>query len=184
MGEGSSNTRITDSVSTGETQQSGEPTETENSFAGQAVGQIEALVESFRTGKVSKLQTIFKIAQIIAGEPSGDEQLKSDSLERYAITLDGIEALSAKADEHGQWFSDPILGKRKDDSGGRDKGHEQFDRDNSANAHTSDVDDFFEQLSHGNVPQGGDDDLGGGSSSDESSINDHCGTHGACFSSI
>jgi hypothetical protein len=109
--EGSSNTRTSDSVVTGTTQQSGEPQSTESSFAGSAVEQIEALVESFRTKGITKLQTIFKIGQIIAGERDGDEQLKSDSLERYASTLNGIEALSAKSDEHGLRFTDPILGK-------------------------------------------------------------------------
>ena len=64
-GEGPSNTRVTDSITTGMPQQSGESQDDEgNTFAGQAVEHIEALVESFRTGKIKKSQTIFKIGQI------------------------------------------------------------------------------------------------------------------------
>ena len=122
-GEGPSHsTRLTDSITTGTTQQSGESQdEGGNTFAGQAVEQMEALVESFRTGKVKKSQTIFKIGQILAAEPTGDEQLKSDALEQYASTLDGIEALAAQSVEHGKRFTDPLLKKRKDihDDGSR-----------------------------------------------------------------
>src|SRR5882762_6717680 len=74
------------SVTLGTTERSGETQrpEPENSFAGEAVRQIESLVESFRTGKSKKPQTIFEIGQVLAAQSSGDEQLKSDSLDRYA----------------------------------------------------------------------------------------------------
>ena len=108
-GEGSSSTRVTDSVTIGTIQQSGEPQEDENTFAGETVRQIETLVESFRTGKNTKPQTIFKIGQLIAAEQIGDEQSKLDSLERYASTLDSIETLAAELVKHGQRFIDPVL---------------------------------------------------------------------------
>ena len=84
-GEGSSSSRIEDSVTVGTT-----------------VRQIEALVESFRTGKNTKPQTIFKIGQILAAERIGDEQSRFDSLKRYASTLDSVEALSVELAKHGQ----------------------------------------------------------------------------------
>ena len=96
-GEGSSSTRIADSATIGTTQQSGESQEDEGTFAGETVRQIETLVESFRTGKNTKPQTIFKISQLIAAEQIGDEQSKLDSLERYASTLDSIETLAAES---------------------------------------------------------------------------------------
>src|ERR1700678_526949 len=79
MGERLSN-RIPDSITPGTTQHTEENQEVGNSFAREAVGQIETLVESFRTGKTKKSQTIFKIGQILATESTEDEQLKSDAL--------------------------------------------------------------------------------------------------------
>jgi hypothetical protein len=67
--------------------------------------------------KATKSQTIYKISQILAAESTGDEQLKLDSLDRYASTLDRIEALAAKSNERGLRFTSPILGKRKYDLG-------------------------------------------------------------------
>ena len=81
--EGSSSTRGPDSVTVGTTQQSGQSQEEEITFAGETVGQIETLIESFRTGNSTKTQTIIKINQILAGEQIGDERSKLDSLERY-----------------------------------------------------------------------------------------------------
>ena len=113
LGEGSSRTGASDSITPATTQQSGElQTEGNVTFAGQAVEQIQAFVESFRTGKIRKSQAIFKIGQVLAAE-SGDEQLKSDALEQYSSTLDGIEALSVKSHEHGERLVNPLLGKRK-----------------------------------------------------------------------
>ena len=66
-------------------------------FAGEIVHQIKAIVESFRVGKIKKSQAIFQIGQILAAEPTGDDKLKSNSLDRYAATLDGIEALTAES---------------------------------------------------------------------------------------
>ena len=146
-GEGSSSTRITDSVTVGTTQQSAGSQEEQNTFAGETVGQIETIVESFRTGKNSKPQTIFKIGQILAAEQVGDEQSRIDSLERYASTLDSIEALAAESVKHGQRFINPVLGKRKeviDDGSGR---HETVDGGVTRVANPIDFDDFIERLS-------------------------------------
>lgn len=94
VGEGLSRVGVSDSATPATTQQSGESqAEGVTTFAGQTVEQIEALVESFRTGKLKKSQTVFKISQILAAEPTGDEQLKADSLEQYASILDRIEAV-------------------------------------------------------------------------------------------
>ena len=120
-GEGSSSARGTDSVTVGTTQQSGDSQGEENTFAGEIVRQIEAIVESFRTEKSTKPQAIFKIGQVLATEQTGDEQSKLDSLERYASTLDNIEALSAQSAKHGQRFVDPVLGKRKEVTSDGDK---------------------------------------------------------------
>jgi hypothetical protein len=144
-GEGSSSGDVS-SVAIDTTQRSGGERAEETTFAGEAVRQIESLVESFRTGKAKKLQTIFEIRQILANEPSGSNQGKSDSLDRYASTLDGIEALSAQSDRHGAYLSGSALGKRKvtsGDGGGR-----------SEESHGSDpaipppsLDDFVQRLS-------------------------------------
>ena len=180
-GEGPSTTRVTDSITTGTPQQSGESQEDEgNTFAGQAVGQMEALVESFRTGKIKKSQTIFKIGQILASE-SGDEQIKSDSLERYSSTLDGIEALAAHSDEHGKRFTDPLSRKRKDINDDGNRRHETPIGDTTGSTLPIDVDNFFGRVPEGDIPHLGDNDPGDPdeSSSDESS-NDtsNANTHG------
>ena len=57
MGEGTSS-GIADSITTGSTQQTGETQDKESPFAGEAVGQIEALGESFATGSAKKSITI------------------------------------------------------------------------------------------------------------------------------
>ena len=96
LGEGSSCVGASDSTTPATTQQSGESqSEGITTFAGQTVEQTEALVESFRTGKLKKSQTVFKIGQILAAETTGDEQLKDDSLKQYASILEGIKAHSA-----------------------------------------------------------------------------------------
>jgi hypothetical protein len=92
---------FTDSLTTGPTQRSiEEPTE-EGLFAGETVRHIETIVESFRTNKIKKSQAIYKIGRALASEPTGDDELKSDSLERYAATLNGIEALASQSVKHG-----------------------------------------------------------------------------------
>ena len=111
--ERSSSPRIADSVTVGTTQQLGESQGEETTFARETVRQIEALIESFRTGKDTKTQTIFKIGQILAAEQIGDEQSKFDSLERYASTLNSIETLSTESAENGQRFIDPVLGNER-----------------------------------------------------------------------
>ena len=170
LGEGSSRTGASDSTTLATTQQSGElQTEGNATFAGQAVEQIQAIVESFRTGKIRKSQAIFKIGQVLAAE-SGDEQLKSDALEQYSSTLEGIEVLSVKSHEHGNRFVDPLLGKRKSVPGDGGERHEVPDGDNAGTAHPINVDDFLDGIPEGVNPQLGDNDSGGGgSSSDESS---------------
>jgi hypothetical protein len=103
----SSSSRDFSSLTADTTQHSGEP---ENE-TGEVVQQIEALVESFRVGKTKKSDTIFRIGQILADEPTGNEQLKSDSLERFASTLDGIKSIAAKLNRHGMRIAPTILGK-------------------------------------------------------------------------
>ena len=144
-GEGSSS-RISDSVTIGTTQRSGEE-ENENSFAGEIVGQIESVVESFRTGSIKKAQAIFKIGEIITRDPRGDEQIKSDSLDKYAITLDEIETLATQSNERGLRYFDSSLGKRKDNPDEGNQRHEELDRDNAGVTNPIDVDGFFQGLS-------------------------------------
>jgi hypothetical protein len=69
------------SVTVDTSQQSRDEQAGESTFAGEAVRQIEALVESFRTGKIKKSESIHRIGRILADQPTGSEQLKSDSLE-------------------------------------------------------------------------------------------------------
>ena len=172
VGEGSSCTGASDSATLATTQQSGESqAEGNTAFAGQAVEQIQALVESFRTGKIKKSQAIFKIGQILSAE-SGDEQFKSDALEQYASTLDGIEALSAKSHEHGDQIVDPSHRKGRNVPGDGGEQHEAPDGDNAGAIYPVNVDDFIGGLPKRVTSQLGDDDSGGGSSSDESSDDD------------
>jgi hypothetical protein len=110
-------------------------------------------VETFRTGKVKKPQAIFKIGQILAGDPGGDERLKSESLDRYASTLDGIEAQAAQSDQHGIHLTSPLLGKRKDGSGDGSRRHEQLDRRNPGDGEHVDVDGFLEGISKDDLPE-------------------------------
>ena len=167
IGEGSSSSRDPESVTVGTTQQSGESQEEEITFARQTVEQIEALVESFRTGKSSKPQAIFKIGQILAGEQIGDERSKLDSLERYASTLDSIETHLARSVKHGERFIDPVLGKRKEVTADADKRHESFDGNTAGVTNPVDVNDFIERLFKKDASRYGDDDSGGESSSSE-----------------
>ena len=97
--------RPTASRDTTNTTSSNQPTvesqEHELTFAGEAVKQIEPIIELFRTDKIKKSQAILRIGQILAAEPTGNEHLKSSALEQYAATLDRIEALTASANKHG-----------------------------------------------------------------------------------
>ena len=166
-GEGSSSTRGPDSDTVGTTRQSGESQEEENTFAGETVRQIETLVESFRTGKSTKSQTIVKIGQVLAKEQIGDEQSKLDSLERYASTLDSIETHSAQTAKHGERLVDPVLGKRKEVTTDGDKRYESFDGDTARTTNHVDLDNFVERLSKDGISQHADDDSGGESSNGE-----------------
>jgi hypothetical protein len=127
------------------TQQSGG--DTENSFATEAVQQIETVVESFRTNGIEKPQAIFKIGQILAADPRGDEKQKSESLARYASTLDGIETLASKSNERGLRLSNTALGKRKEVPGDGSQRHGEPSRDNAEPSQTVDVDDFLHGIS-------------------------------------
>jgi hypothetical protein len=109
----SSSSRDFSSITVDTAQQSTDEQSGEITFAGEVVRQIEALVESFHTGKTKKSQTIFKIGQVLENKPGENEQLKSDSLNGYLATLDGIEALAAQSDRHGTHVSGSALGKRK-----------------------------------------------------------------------
>ena len=100
------------SITVDTSQRSGESSTNEVAFAAEAVGEMEALVESFRTGKTRKSETIFKIGQVLANQSTGDEKLRSDSLERYALTLDGIEAIINQSNRHGMHATGSLLGKR------------------------------------------------------------------------
>ena len=121
-----------------------------DSFARETVQQIETLVESFKTKGTKKSETIIKIGQILAAEPRGSEQLKSDSLEQFSSTLDGIEALAAKSNRHGEHVTGTLLGKRKDDSGRGGQQHAEFDRGNSAIPQSADIDNFIRAMSKEN----------------------------------
>ena len=62
-------------------------------------------------GKIKKPQAIFKIGQVLATDQREDKQLKSDSLDQYASTLDSIEALADQLNKHGEQLFNPILRK-------------------------------------------------------------------------
>jgi hypothetical protein len=167
--EGSSS-RDPDSIATGSTQETGESQVDESAFAGETVGQIEAVIEAFRTRKTNKSQSILKISQILAAEPKGDEQLKSDSLERYSSTLDGIDALASQSDRHGAQFTETIVstGKRKSGSSHGGRRYEESDGNNVRNSQQADVNDFLDRLSEGKGPELGRDDEDGESESSDS----------------
>src|SRR5882762_1789207 len=167
-GEGSSS-RASDPITVTATQQSGESGGSENTFAGTAVEQIEALVESFRSGQVKKSQTIVKIAHILEAQPGGDEQLKSESLDRYVSTLDRIETIAAQSDERGARLTNPILGKRKENDKGPSNRHEEFDGNIPDVVPTVDFNDFVDRLSREGESGMGGDDSGGGSDPDSDS---------------
>ena len=147
----SSSSRDFSSLTADTTQHSGDAQTNEPTFAGEAVRQIEALVETFRTGKAKKSQTIIKIGQILAAEPTGSDQLKADSLEQFVSTLDGIEAIAAESVRHGSRVTrDSTLGKRKDGSEEGNQGPEEPNKSNPTNNQPIDVDDFLQKLSEGN----------------------------------
>ena len=104
---------VEDSITVGMIQQVSDDQSSNTIFAGEAIQQIEAIVELFRTRKVKKLQAIFQISQILEAEPTGSDELKSNSLECYAVTLDGIKALTAASSQHGQQVTESLLGKQK-----------------------------------------------------------------------
>jgi hypothetical protein len=104
-------------------------------------------VESFRTGKIKKSESIYRIGRILADQPTGSEQLKSDSLERYVSTLEGIEAIVAKSNQHGARVTESALGKRKDTSSGGSGRPEELNRNSPDIGEPADIDDFLQRMS-------------------------------------
>jgi hypothetical protein len=147
----SSSSRDLSSITADTAQRSGELEEqtSQTPFAGEIVQQIEALVESFRTGKTRKSETICRIGQILADEPTGNEQLKSDSLERYVSTLDGIEAIAAQSNRHGMHIATSTLGKRKDGLSDGNRRSSELEGHIPTGDEPTDVDDFIQRLSEG-----------------------------------
>jgi hypothetical protein len=135
------------SITVDTTQQPTDKQSNESTFAGEIVRQIETLVESFRTGQIKKSETIYRIGQVLADEPTGSKQLKFDSLERYTATLEGIETLAARSNQHGARIMSSTLGKRKEDSRKGNGRHEEFDRSSPTLEQPTDIDDFVQRLS-------------------------------------
>ena len=153
---------------TGSTQQSNNNQSEGNTFAGAAVGRIETVIDSFRTGKANKCEVMYRIGQILTAEPSGTESQNVETYERYAATLDGIETLAAQSAEHGSQIANPLLGKRKE---GVDRGsgrHAEPDRDPAANARENDVNNFLDKISRENQHGVDDENDSGGESDGES----------------
>jgi hypothetical protein len=145
---------------------------TETTFVGEVVRQIEALIESFRLGKTRKSQTIYKIGQLIESEPRGNDELKSETLDRYAATLDGIEALAAQSNQHGNEITSTLLGKRKEESEKRGRGHEELNRSN-VNPRPVNVDDFLGEISKENELDSAENVNGVGSGDDNDADSDN-----------
>ena len=74
----SSSSQDLSSVTADTTQQSADEQASGSTFAGETVRQIEALVKSFRTKQINKSETIYRIGQVLADEPTGSKQLKFD----------------------------------------------------------------------------------------------------------
>ena len=128
-------------------QGSNEPT-----FAGEAVRRIEPIIEPFRGGRLKKSQAIYQISRILAGEPAGSEQLKTDALEQYASTLDRIESLADSANEHGTRVAGPMHEKQVGNSGKRYRGLTELDRGDADEPQENNVNDFLARLSKGLEP--------------------------------
>ena len=59
----------------------------EGTFAREAVRQIEPIIELFRTDKIKKSQVIYRIGQVLAAEPTGNEQMHSSSTQELSTEL-------------------------------------------------------------------------------------------------
>ena len=142
------------SETVGTTQYGPESQESNHVFAGEAVKRIEPIVESFRTEKIKKSQAIYRIGEILAAEPTGNEQLKSEALEQYAAVLDRIESLVASANGHGARVAGPMHERRlgAGENGKRSRGYAELDGDNPNEPRGSDVDNFLAKLSKGLEP--------------------------------
>ena len=126
----------------------------EGTFAREAVRQIKPIIELFRTDKIKKSQAIYRIGQVLAAEPTGNERLKSDALEQYAGTLDRIESLAASADKHGArvTITGPMHERRVGGPGKRSREHAEFDRHIADEPEENDVNGFLAKLSKGLEP--------------------------------
>jgi hypothetical protein len=155
VASGSTSTDASNPATTESTQQSNEGRVDEGTFAGTLVRQIEAIVESFRIDKIRKSEAIYRIGQVLASEPTGNDELKSNALEQYATTLNGIEALAARSNEHGQRVTDTLLGKRKEESGKGSERHDEPDRNIPNESRIAEVDNFLEGISKENELGGG-----------------------------
>jgi hypothetical protein len=147
----SSRASETTAGTSGTTQQTNIGQDNEPTFAEEAVKQIEPIIESFRTGKVKKSQATYQIGQVLAAEPTGNEQLKSDALEQYANTLDRIESIITSVNQHGTRVTTGIE-RRNEESNKRSRGHAELDRNNTHEQREDDVDNFLTRLSKGVKP--------------------------------
>ena len=160
----------TDTTST--TQHTVKSWESEPAFAGEAVKRIEPIIELFRAEKIRKSQAIFRIGQVLAMEPTGNEELKSSALEQYTGTLDRIESLAATVNKHGARVigTGPMHERRVSESGKRSRGLAELDRYNDADGPgEGDVDHFLAKLSKGFEPGVGQGEKGEGSESGDDS---------------
>jgi hypothetical protein len=169
-GEGSTS-KTSESITTGTTQRSGESQDTETNFAGEAVKRIETLVESFRTGNAKKSHTIVKIGQILE-ESGGSDEVKDKALDGYSSTLDGIKVLATRSNERGLRHTNSILGKRKENLGGRDQRHEEFDGNHPGDSPVFNIDNFYDGVPKSSGPSDGGDDPGGDDSGGDDSGGD------------
>jgi hypothetical protein len=161
----------TETASVGSNQRSETGTVEELAFRGETVRQIETIIEAFRAGRAKKAQSIVQIDQILTAESGGNMQLKSGALEQYSSTLDRIEFLATKSNQHGDRLTGVAAGKRKENDergGGRPA---EPDRNTSNDVRTDGVDAFLNELAKGkrSADDGADEGSeSGGESGDES----------------
>ena len=165
-----------ESVITGTTQPSNESQSEGNVFAGAAVGHIETIIDSFRTGRANKSEAMYRIGQILTAEPSGTERQKVETYDRYTDTLDGIEALAAQSARHGLQITSPLLGKRKEGSDQGGRGHAGVDGNPATNAQEKDVNEFLDNICRENQRRTDEERESGEESDDENKLGSESGT--------
>ena len=140
----------------------------EGIFAGETVKQIEPVVKLFRTDKIKKSLAIYRIGQILAAGPTGNEGLKSDTLEQYAVTLDWIESLATSVDKHGArvTVAGTMHERRVGESSKRSRQHAESDRHTADEPQENNVDSFLAKLSKGLEPGMEQEERGEGSKDD------------------